>query len=218
MGEDIITEEKNRYGRFMIRKGSLWERIQSIIIVVLFIIILFLQNCGNKKEDINEIKKPVKIITQIDTVWSTVEIEKKVYIPKWKTKVDTVKVEVPIKVDTTEILKDYYALYEFVDTLKIDTIGYIILTDTITENNIYKRGLYKNIQIPTKEIKTTEYINNREFYTGFGARSDGNTISWMGLEGAFRNKRGNLFVIGLGTDTENNLSVGGSVHWKIGKN
>ena len=221
MGENDFTTKEDWSRLFRMTRGLTWERIQSIIIVILFIIILLLKNCGDGGEGKKEITEPTRVITKIDTVWSEVQVEKKIYVPKWRTKIDTVRdtvtVNVPVKIDTTEILKEYYSFYQYIDTIKIDSIGFVILTDTISKNTILHRGLNKSIKIPTKEITITEYINNREFYTGFGARTNGTTINWMGLEGAFRNKNGNLFLIGVGTDVENNLSFGGSVHWKIGR-
>jgi hypothetical protein len=197
-----------------------WERIQSIIIVILFIIILLMRQCGGK-----EVVNPVetKVITKVETKWDTVTVEEKVYVPKWRTKVETkydttfIEVKIPSEVDTLEILKDYYAQYEYKDTLYLDSLGYVLLTDTITQNSILRRKQVPFINIPTRTITVTEYINNREFYAGFGARSNGKNISWMGLEGVFRNKKGNIFIVGVGTDNENSLSLGGGVHWKINK-
>lgn len=194
-----------------------WERIQSIIIVILVIVILLMSQCNNGGEVITE----PKVITRTNTVWDTVEVEREVYVPKWRTKVVTeyVTVEVPIpqEVDTTEILKDYYSQYVYLDTIDLDSLGYITILDTVTENKIMNRYPDFQITIPTKIIERDIYINNREFYAGIGARTNGNHISWMGLEGVFKNRRGNTFVLGVGTDDENKLSIGGGVHWKIGK-
>jgi hypothetical protein len=149
-------------------------------------------------------------------------VEKKVYVPKWRTKVetkyDTTYVEVPADVDTLSILKDYYSKYVYVDTIFLDTLGFIALTDTISENKILNRTNIQDIVLPTKIQKDIIYINEREFYAGMGVRTNGENISWMGLEGVFRNKRGNTFNLGIGTDNENNFSVGGGVHWRIGGN
>ena len=217
MGEDTITEEKDdiKYWRTM---KITWERIQSIIIVILFIIILLMRQCGGN----NEVQPTEeKIVTKVEIVRDTVELEKTVYVPKWRTKIetkfDTTYIETPTKVDTLEILKDYYSKYEYVDTLFLDTLGYVILTDTITQNTILKRSQIPNIVIPTKIIDNTVYINNREFYAGFGVRTNGQNMSWMGLEGTYRNLNGNVFIIGVGTDNENKLSLGGGVHWKINR-
>lgn len=215
MGESTITkEEDSNKLRNMI--NFTWERIQSITIVILVIVILLMQQCNEKKTE------PIdtKVVTVTETVWDTLEVEKKVYVPKWRTKVvketDTVEVIIQQEVDTMSILKDYYTQYIYNDTLLLDSLGYITLTDTITQNKIMARNSNYQIQIPTNTLRETIYVNNREFYAGFGARTNGSNISWMGLEGLYRNKKGNIFTIGLGTDTENKLSVGGSVHWRIG--
>jgi hypothetical protein len=216
MGENNITKEKdtNERGRMKIT----WERIQSIIIIILVIIILIMSKCTGKKQ------KPAedKVITQTNIIWDTLEIEKNVYVPKWRTKIetkyDTTYVEVPADVDTLNILKDYYSKYVYVDTLFLDTLGYITLIDTISENKIFSRANIQKITLPTVFQKEIIYINEREFYAGFGTRTNGRNISWMGLEGLYRSKKGNTFIIGIGTDNENKFSVGGGVHWRIGGN
>lgn len=218
MGESTITEEKDTNTNRRMNNFS-WERIQSIIIVILFIVILLMRQCGGN----NEVQPTEeKIVTKVEIVRDTIELENTVYVPKWRTKIetkfDTTYIETPTKVDTLEILKDYYSKYEYVDTLFLDTLGYVILTDTITQNTILKRSQIPNIVIPTKIIDNTVYINNREFYAGFGVRTNGQNMSWMGLEGVLRNKKGNTFVVGLGTDNENNFSAGAGVHWRIGNN
>lgn len=216
MGESTFTEEKNTNtnGRMT---GFSWERIQSIIIVILFIVILLMRQCSGSK-NIEPIEE--KVVTKVEIVRDTIELEKTVYVPKWRTKIetkyDTTYVDVPADVDTLDILKDYYSKYEYIDTLFLDSLGYVVLTDTITQNTILKRSQRLNIVIPTKIIDNTLYINNREFYTGFGVRTNGQNISWMGLEGVMRSKKGNTFILGVGTDNENNFSLGGSVHWRIG--
>ena len=49
MGESTFTEEKNTNtnGRMT---GFSWERIQSIIIVILFIVILLMRQCSGSKK------------------------------------------------------------------------------------------------------------------------------------------------------------------------
>jgi len=204
-------------------RGRGWERFQSMTIVILVIIILLMQKCsGGGIFNIN--KRPIeqKVITKVDTVWQEVEIEKEVYVPKWRTKVvtehDTVEVLIPQEIDTLSILKDYYTQYQYIDTLFLDSLGFIVLTDTISKNTILKRDPDFQIQVPTKIIDNIVYINEREFYAGMGARTNGENISWMGLEGVYRTRRGNTFILGIGTDNENQFSLGGGVHWRIGGN
>lgn len=202
-----------------------WERFQSMTIVILVIIILLMQQCnGSGISLFNRNTKPIepKVVTETITIWDTLEIEKEVYVPKWRTKVvkeyDTIEVIMPQDVDTLSILRDYYTEYQYIDTIFIDSLGYITLTDTISRNTILNRDPEFNIQIPTKIVNNNIYINEREFYAGMGARTNGENISWMGLEGVYRTRRGNTFIIGLGTDNENKFSAGAGVHWRIGDN
>ena len=224
MGKSTITEEENTTNYRVMRRYG-WERFQSTVIIILVIIILLMQQCSGSGISIfNKNKKPIepKVVTETVTVWDTLEIEKEVYVPKWRTKVvkeyDTVKVVIPQDVDTLSILRDYYTEYQYIDTIFVDSLGFIVLTDTITQNSILNRDPDFNIQIPTKIVNNNIYINEREFYAGLGARTNGNNISWMGLEGVYRTRQGNTFIIGVGTDNENKFSAGAGVHWRIGGN
>jgi hypothetical protein len=87
--------------------------------------------------------------------------------------------------------------------------------DTIYNNNILSRSYIQDIEIPIKTINRIEDINKLELYVGFGTRYNMKKINWMGLEGAVKSRKGNLFILGLGTDIENNLSIGGGIHWKL---
>src|SRR6056300_687855 len=121
MGQSDITKEENTItNRRMKRNG--WERFQSMTIVILVIIILLMQQCNGSGISIFGRKSnPIepKIVTEIVTVWDTLEIEKEVYVPKWRTKVvkeyDTIEVKVPQDVDTLSILRDYYTEYQYID-------------------------------------------------------------------------------------------------------
>lgn len=196
-------------------KKSLIERVKSIIITILVIIIILLSKCsGEQVETINiEPKKIVETIIQTDTVTVT----KETIVPKWRTKVvkDTIKIEKLIEVDSLSIIQNYLEKYVYIDTIKIDTIGFLTLEDTIYKNEIIYRKPKIDIEIPIKTVNLIEKVNEREFYAGLGVRTTMNKYTWMGLEGSMRTKKGNLFLIGIGTDNNNNFSLGGSVHWKI---
>jgi len=196
-------------------KKSLIERVKSTIITILVIIIILLSKCsGEQVETINiEPKKIVETIIQTDTVTVT----KETIVPKWRTKIvkDTIKIEKLIEVDSLSIIQNYLEKYVYIDTIKIDTIGFLTLEDTIYKNEIIYRKPKIDIEIPIKTVNLIEKVNEREFYAGLGVRTTMNKYTWMGLEGSMRTKKGNLFLVGIGTDNNNNFSLGGSVHWKI---
>ena len=128
---------------------------------------------------------------------------------------DTIKVERVIEVDTTSIVAEYLNKFVYVDTIMIDTIGFVTIKDTIFRNEIIYRKPTIQISIPNKTVSIIEKTNEREFYVGLGTRTTMDNFTWMGLEGVMRNKKGNTFLLGIGTDNNNKFSLGGSVHWKI---
>jgi len=196
-------------------KKTLLERFKSTPITILVIIIILLSKCSGDKVDtpITEPKIVTKTVVKIDTVKV---IEQKI-IPKWRTKVvkDTIKVERVIEVDTTSIVAEYLNKFVYVDTIMIDTIGFVTIKDTIFRNEIIYRKPTIQISIPNKTVSIIEKTNEREFYVGLGTRTTMDNFTWMGLEGVMRNKKGNTFLLGIGTDNNNKFSLGGSVHWKI---
>ena len=64
------------------------------------------------------------------------------------------------------ILRDYYAKYFYTDTIKVDSLGFIVINDTVTRNLISKRDVQSNIFIPTTTVTNTTYLYKRELFWG----------------------------------------------------
>ena len=138
-----------------------FKNIQTLLIVVLVVLLFLQRSCSS-----TSVPEP-KVITETVTKWDTVSITKTEYIPKWKTRIETIHDTIPSSIDTVAILKDYYAKYFYTDTIQIDTLGSIVINDTITRNLISMRDVQSNIFIPTTTITNTIYLYKREFYGGF---------------------------------------------------
>jgi len=218
MGESSSTEEKNYDFRGLMK--SFLNNIQPIIILILIIIIILQQTCGGKKIPAKcpDIVKPKKEVV-VDTL--EIEIEKKVSVPVWRTKVDTIiqidtqYVDIVQPVDTVGIIRDYYQTYLYIDTLDLDSLGNIILTDYIGQNLILERGFSSNLKIPKETITNIEYLNTYEFYTGMNASFNRTNIGFMGFEGVLRNKRGNLFTLGVGVNRQQEPMISTGIYWQI---
>ena len=195
---------------------SIFNNIQSLLIVVLVIIILLMRACdGDSKPTDNKRDTVYK-----ETVkWDTIKIPEITYVPKWKTKVVTEYDTIPMDVDTSAILKDYYAKYYYTDTIQIDTIGNIVINDTVSQNAIVARKPKVSIAIPTitKEITITEYINNREFYYGFGVQGNTNGLNFLGADLMYRTKSKSAYGLSLGINQDFVPVIGGRMYWKVGK-
>ena len=160
-----------------------------------------------------------KVITKVETKWDTVNIVKEVYIPKWKTRVikevDSILVNTPI--DTLEVLKDYYAKNVFVDEIVLDSLGVVTVTDTIHKNIIWGRTVKSDILIPTTTITKEIYLNNREFYWGLGLQGRSDQLNYLGGELLYKDKKKQIYGLGIGVNQDLQPVISGRLYWKIGK-
>jgi hypothetical protein len=179
-----------------------FNNIQTLLIVVLVIIIVFLRSCSGRGA-----VKP-EIITKIEIKYDTIQTIKETYVPKWKTKVVTEIVTETITetdtfqqpIDTLAILQDYYTKYFYQDTIEIDTIGYAIVNDTITKNSIFSRDVKTSIIYPTTTITNEIYLNKLEFYTGIGIVGGLKQLNYIGGEILLKTRKRTMYGLGLGID------------------
>jgi hypothetical protein len=194
---------------------TIFNNIQSILIVVLVIVILLMRECGGPSTGGNGGKKDTVVIETVK--WDTLRIPEITYVPKWRTKY--VHDTIPADVDTTEILKDYFAEYFYSDTLKLDSLGNIVINDTISQNKIISRNPKYNIAIPTitKETIITEYINRRELYYGFGVQGNATQLNFLGADLMYKTKKNTAYGLSVGINQNLAPVIGGRLYWKFGK-
>ena len=189
-----------------------FKNIQTLLIVVLVVIILFMRSCSGGSDPVEP-----EVITKIEVRYDTIETVKETYIPKWKTKIVTEVDTFQVQIDTLAILKDYYAKYVYSDTLQIDTIGYAVINDTITRNTILARDIRTNILIPTTTITKEIYLNKNEFYWGLGLSGRTDQINYLGSELLWKNKKKQAYGFGIGVNQNFQPVISGRMYWKIGK-
>ena len=156
-------------------------------------------------------------ITLTDTVekWDTLKITHTEYKPQWKIKIKIIYDTIPRVVDTVEILKDYYSKYIYQDTIPLDTFGYIVIQDTISQNIILSRNPSTSFRIPTKIITNTVEINRRQLYGGFnvGMNSSGfNTVTGSFL---YKDRQDKVYQLGAGINSSLTPSIIVGTYWKI---
>lgn len=156
-------------------------------------------------------------ISKIEVKYDTIETIKETYIPKWETKIITKIDTFQTPIDTLSILRDYYAKYHYSDTFKIDTIGYAIINDTITQNNILTRDIRTNVLIPTTTITKEIYSNNREFYGGISLQGRIDQLNYLGGELLYKTKKRQIYGLGLGVNQDFQPVLSGRLYWRIGK-
>jgi hypothetical protein len=199
--------------------------LSSVLIFVLCIIILFqkYQKSSVVRDTITVAGKPYEVIKhEIDTI----EVVK----TKIKTiKGDSIPFEVlvhdtvwkSIDVDTMAIIKSYFAKLIYRDTLKLDdSLGTVVVIDTISENKIVGRVWEANVRERiVKELTIVKEMPKRQVFIGADATFNKvNLINSVGGGLIYKDKRDALYKFNLGlSNTGDQLLpyIGGGVYWKI---
>jgi hypothetical protein len=131
-----------------------------VLVLLGIVTYLWIQNEHKDKELITVNGKVYELLSREVEV---VEVEK--VVTEYKDgKTIYVEVEVPIEViipieiDTMEILKDYYTTRVYSDTLRLDSLGYVAIRDTISQNKILNRWF--DAHIIEREITETIIVKD----------------------------------------------------------
>jgi hypothetical protein len=114
--------------------------------------------------------------------------------------IDTIK-------DTITIVKDYNQVKVYSDTMRIDSLGYAYIQDTISQNKIQGRGFSANFNLPTITItKIIEQKSKNQLYLGFiGDLKHSNGQIGIGGSIALKTAKNTLYTA---TATMNGYSFG----------
>jgi hypothetical protein len=174
---------------------------KNIVIAILVIIVfLFIKD---KSEYIGQ----PSVIVDTDTVY-----QQKTFTKYIKGKsipfvvLDTIY-NVDVVHDTIKIISDYNRVYSYSDTIRIDTLGYAYIQDTISQNKIQGRSF--KAEINEKTIYVTKTIipkPKKEVYLGVigDLRAFDNKLG-LGLGLGYKTAKSGLFTINA---TTNHYSLG----------
>jgi len=197
------------------------KNLLSLIIVILLIITV-LQRC---KSDV--VVDAPKIIR--DTMWvsndTTIVSKPQVIktIPYEVSRETIIKEYLPDS-NYAGLLKQYEDLVSQLlaknimqDSIRIDTNGYVKITDTVQKNLIIGRSTEVSMKYPIiKETVTIPQKKVTQLYLGGQvSASQGQLIN--GLNGGLllKNKRDQIYGVTVGVNTDGNISYGLQSYWKI---
>ena len=195
-----------------------FNNILSIAILILAVIIILQRS--NSSPDI--VEKPIVVR---DTVW-----QKKDSVIYTSPKVVQT---IPVKIISEKYLPDpnydklilqYQELVKLhlakniqKDSVKIDSIGFVKVTDTVQNNIVQSRKWEYNIKYPIiKEtiIQPPKKIN--QLYIGGGLQgSQYNIINSVNGGILYKNKKDQLYGLSVGINTNGQVVYGVSSYWKI---
>lgn len=195
---------------------------KTILILALAIVILLLKlfSCNNQPPIIQKVGgKTYEVIKkEIDTQY----VERiKTVTKKGKDITHDTTIYVPIPthepIDTLALLKNYYAKNVFKDTLKLDdSFGFISVIDTISQNKIYSRTWdSKLLERKITDKLVVKELKNQLFIGGVLGFDKTNIINFAGPSLLIKNKKDNVYSIGVGYSNNKTISLQGGIYWKI---
>lgn len=194
-------------------------RITDIVIIVL-IVILFLQKCGGK----NTIAP--SITTVRDTVWIKKEsttTSKPQIVESIPFPVDHYTKEYIADTNYSVLIKQYQELVaKFLatniqkDSLRIDSIGYIKITDTVSSNLVRARQINYKFKYPIiKETITIIPPPKTQVFWGIGIQGNKQQLNQFTTSFLLKNKKEQVFGIQAGISPNGIVNYGISTFWKI---
>ena len=195
-----------------------FNNILSIAILILAVIIVLQRS--NSSPDI--IEKPIVVR---DTVWQ----KKDSVIYTSPKVVQTIPVKIisekylpdpnydKLVLQYQELVKLHLAKNIQKDSVKIDSIGFVKVTDTVQNNIVQNRKWEYNIKYPIiKEtvIQPPKKVN--QLYIGGGLQGNQyNIINSINGGILYKNKKDQLYGLSIGVNTNGQVVYGLSSYWKI---
>lgn len=194
------------------------NNITNLLIVILITIILLQRSCTTT-DGKDLVKETVKIDTvwkeTKDTVFKTVKLTNVKYIPLKDNKYTITDNCDSSKIRFQNLLKEHLLRTVYSDTIKLDSLGTIVVRDTVWLNKLYgKREYIKDYKIPfiTKTIIKKE-DPRRQMYIG------GNTF--IGTSGLltpgliYKDKKDRVYQANIGVGFDGSINYGFGMYWKI---
>lgn len=124
-----------------------------------------------------------------------------------------------LKVQYDSLLKEFFALKTYYDTVRLDTLGYVSVIDSVQKNGITSRSFHSNYKIPTVTVtKTITHYDPPKAQLYWGGGLDINqSFAPKGAHGGLilKTKKDQLIGFQVGTGIDGGLNYGIQSYWKI---
>lgn len=199
-----------------------------VLLVVIGLILLTRIGCNNGLGFFDKPKADTVVVR--DTTWEVHDslIIKKVPVKETIYDIDTLPPQYiadtnypRLKAQYDELVKLFLSKNIFADTVKLDTLGYVAIADTVQENKLQNRGVHYNYKIPTITEKITitkQAPKKNQLYIGAGVNTS-KALMPQSVEAGLilKTKRDQIYGVKAGSDINGQISYGFQTYWKIGK-
>jgi len=188
-----------------------------LMILAALVYTSYLTSCNRQKqsselEDTLSIKHDTVYVNRRDTIYKNKLVPVKVLTLKEYYKTDTIVKNI----DTNRVVNDYYSFNLYKDTTSLgDSLGYVVVDDTIHMNKLHGRSILTNYNIPyiTKTVKIHK-INKDQVYLGAYSGVFSGRLN-VGLDFTYTHKEKQNYRLGIGVDTKGDPSVNFGVGYRI---
>ena len=189
-----------------------------VVMVLLFTVTLQHKGCVS-----SQIKADT--VTLHDTTW---QVHDSLIIKKLKIKEiihDTLPPEYIADTNYPKLKAQYDALVfahlakkVYTDTVKIDTLGYVAVADTVHKNELQNRSYKYNYKIPT--ITVTTIITKQAppkgaLFIGGGVTGNPNEVKSLFGGFLYKSKKDKVFGLNVGLTGNSKIVYGVQSYWKI---
>ena len=197
--------------------------LKLVVIIGLIITIFYLRSCDTDNIDTTvkvDGKKYQVIKHKVDTVYvPTVQTVYKKGDTIYKEK--PIYIELPPRIDTLEVVKDYYSKVVYKDTLTLDDgLGYITLTDTLYQNKILGREWNSHVnKVVIKDVTIVKELPKNQIYLGGQLGLNNQTgFTSIGPSVLIKTKKDKIFSVGVGLGLNNKIYYQGGIYIKLWEN
>ena len=193
----------------------------NLVVLIVLAIVLF-QTCGKPKEVVTPtIKRDTVWVHKDSTVYSRPQVVKTeaygIPIDRWNTEYLPDSNYSKLVVQYEAVVRELLAKNISVDSVKIDSIGYVHVTDTVTKNLITGRSTHYNLKYPiVKETLIVPEKKRNQLYVGGllqGARS--NPVDGISTGALFKTKKDQIYGATAGINSRGQVQYGVQIYWKI---
>jgi len=191
----------------------------SYWLIATLVAIILLQRSCNGSNDKDLVKQTVKTDTvwkeTKDTVFKTVKVTNIKYVPLKEEKYTVSDNCDSSKVRFENLLKEHLVRTVYADTIKLDSLGTIVVKDTVWLNKLYgKREYIKNYKIPfvTKTI-TKKEDPRRQMYIGGNSFIGTSGLLAPGL--IYKDRKDRVYQANVGVGFNGSINYGFGMYWKI---
>jgi len=190
-----------------------------VIIVILMLIIFFQRSCDENFNSEEKVKVEVDTIYKEvhDTIIKSVSVIKKEYINIDKPEYTSGETIDTCKARFQNLLKEHLVRTIYSDTIKLDSIGTLVIQDTVWINKLYgKRKVISDYKIPTV-IKTITKKEDpkRKLYIGGNLFGDKNALQLITPGLIYKDKKDKIYQANLGVNFDGSLTYGFGMYYKI---